>query len=253
MATTTTHPGGGYAYRSPLPRVAQTSTTSAVLAATGPLDRCVSLLSGAASSRATLSTSAAVRFSRCVFFLTRMGAVVWASAAVLAAVCVARVFSSLLLWAAGSLVRGSMSSGLTRVLVAVPLSGPPSVFWFLDGASSLPLVGLEFRPTQASAAGRAPGVARACECCRCDHDGGYGSGRFCSVHCARRVAASRKWAKRRLSAVRFFPFHLLGGLTWLWGARACASRCCAWGGYACGPCYALALGGGCATVLVLTR
>jgi len=36
-----------------------------------------------------------------------------------------------------------------------------------------------------------------CEYCSSVHDGTYGSGRFCSVHCARRVAASRKWEKQR--------------------------------------------------------
>lgn len=112
MACITTHPGGGYAQRSPMPAVGLMSTTSAAVATPGPpVNSCVSLLSGVPSSQATLSTAAA-----------------------------------------------------------------------------------------ALAVGRAPGAARACECCRCDHDGGYGSGRFCSVHCARRVAASRKWAKRRLSA-----------------------------------------------------
>lgn len=40
------------------------------------------------------------------------------------------------------------------------------------------------------------------------HDKSYGSGRFCSVHCARRVAATRKWEKsrseknKRLEAIR---------------------------------------------------
>lgn len=47
-----------------------------------------------------------------------------------------------------------------------------------------------------------------CESCRKPHDKSYGSGRFCSVHCARRVAATRKWEKsrtektKRLDAIR---------------------------------------------------
>jgi len=41
------------------------------------------------------------------------------------------------------------------------------------------------------------GFHNACEHCGKLHDGSYGSGRFCSVHCARRVAASRKWEKQR--------------------------------------------------------
>ncbi|CDF39307.1 unnamed protein product [Chondrus crispus] len=36
-----------------------------------------------------------------------------------------------------------------------------------------------------------------CEGCAEPHDGSYGSGRFCSVQCARRIAASRKWEKQR--------------------------------------------------------
>lgn len=36
-----------------------------------------------------------------------------------------------------------------------------------------------------------------CEGCRRPHAGTYGSGRFCSVNCARRTAAARKWAKQR--------------------------------------------------------
>lgn len=36
-----------------------------------------------------------------------------------------------------------------------------------------------------------------CEACGISHDRTYGSGRFCSVHCARRIAASRKWEKQR--------------------------------------------------------
>lgn len=39
--------------------------------------------------------------------------------------------------------------------------------------------------------------ATSCESCGIRHDRSYGSGRFCSVHCARRVGASRKWEKQR--------------------------------------------------------
>ncbi|CAN8061777.1 unnamed protein product [Agarophyton chilense] len=39
-----------------------------------------------------------------------------------------------------------------------------------------------------------------CEGCQSPHDASYGSGRFCSVHCARRVAASTKWQKQRMRA-----------------------------------------------------
>lgn len=40
-------------------------------------------------------------------------------------------------------------------------------------------------------------LSAVCESCRAPHDESYGSGRFCSVHCARRVAAASKWAKQR--------------------------------------------------------
>eukprot|EP00168_Porphyra_purpurea_P002807 TRINITY_DN1327_c0_g1_i5.p1 TRINITY_DN1327_c0_g1~~TRINITY_DN1327_c0_g1_i5.p1 ORF type:complete len:387 (-),score=57.26 TRINITY_DN1327_c0_g1_i5:307-1467(-) len=42
----------------------------------------------------------------------------------------------------------------------------------------------------------------ACESCGTAHDRTYGSGRFCSVHCARRVAAGRKWANQRSAQKR---------------------------------------------------
>lgn len=51
-------------------------------------------------------------------------------------------------------------------------------------------------------------VSAPCESCHKLHDKSYGSGRFCSVHCARRVAATRKWEKsrseksKRLDAIR---------------------------------------------------
>lgn len=51
-------------------------------------------------------------------------------------------------------------------------------------------------------------VSTPCESCHKLHDKSYGSGRFCSVHCARRVAATRKWDKsrseksKRLDAIR---------------------------------------------------
>lgn len=115
-----------------------------------------------------------------------------------------------------------MGSKLTCVVAAAALYGSPIFFFVLMVALPPPLVRL-FDQMQALAVGRAPGAARACECCRCDHDGGYGSGRFCSVHCARRVAASRKWAKRRLSAVRFLSFLLRGA--WPWHARASVGVC----------------------------
>lgn len=66
----------------------------------------------------------------------------------------------------------------------------------------------------APGASRRPGPARRaladvpCESCSKPHDRSYGSGRFCSVHCARRVAATRKWEKsrseksKRLEAIR---------------------------------------------------
>lgn len=72
----------------------------------------------------------------------------------------------------------------------------------------------------AARAATAPGVTRRtsaarrtirdspCESCSKLHDKSYGSGRFCSVHCARRVAATRKWEKsrteksKRLEAIR---------------------------------------------------
>lgn len=52
------------------------------------------------------------------------------------------------------------------------------------------------------AARRAPPPPRhllegSCEACHKVHDMSYGSGRFCSVHCARRVAATKKWQKTR--------------------------------------------------------
>lgn len=61
---------------------------------------------------------------------------------------------------------------------------------------------------------RVPPVARhahaeaPCEACDKHHDRTYGSGRFCSVHCARRVAAAKKWQKcrsdkfKRLDAIK---------------------------------------------------
>lgn len=48
----------------------------------------------------------------------------------------------------------------------------------------------------------APAPASACESCGTAHDRTYGSGRFCSVHCARRVAAGRKWANQRSAQKR---------------------------------------------------
>ncbi|KAK1867472.1 hypothetical protein I4F81_009979 [Pyropia yezoensis] len=45
-------------------------------------------------------------------------------------------------------------------------------------------------------------VTPACESCGTAHDRTYGSGRFCSVHCARRVAAGRKWANQRSAQKR---------------------------------------------------
>lgn len=58
------------------------------------------------------------------------------------------------------------------------------------------------RTTTASAASKpvkSKGKSSSCVCEGCSepHDGSYGSGRFCSVHCARRIAASRKWEKQR--------------------------------------------------------
>lgn len=78
---------------------------------------------------------------------------------------------------------------------AAPGASCVSILSDLGGAASSPAT----VPTSGAELDQALSVARVCECCRGDHDGGYGSGRFCSVHCARRVAASRKWAKRRLS------------------------------------------------------
>ncbi|OSX69484.1 hypothetical protein BU14_1466s0002 [Porphyra umbilicalis] len=54
-------------------------------------------------------------------------------------------------------------------------------------------------PATSSAAADAttPAATGACESCGTAHDRTYGSGRFCSVHCARRVAAGRKWANQR--------------------------------------------------------
>lgn len=51
-----------------------------------------------------------------------------------------------------------------------------------------------------TAAPSATSAAPLCEGCHSPHDASYGSGRFCSVHCARRVAASKKWHKQRLRA-----------------------------------------------------
>ncbi|GAB0489854.1 hypothetical protein MMPV_001080 [Pyropia vietnamensis] len=47
-----------------------------------------------------------------------------------------------------------------------------------------------------------PAPTSACESCGTAHDRTYGSGRFCSVHCARRVAAGRKWANQRSAQKR---------------------------------------------------
>jgi len=60
-------------------------------------------------------------------------------------------------------------------------------------------------PATSSAAADAttPAATGACESCGTAHDRTYGSGRFCSVHCARRVAAGRKWANQRNAQVRF--------------------------------------------------
>lgn len=59
-----------------------------------------------------------------------------------------------------------------------------------------------------AAAARRARPEEPCESCGKLHDKSYGSGRFCSVHCARRVAATRKWEKsrseksKRLEAIR---------------------------------------------------
>lgn len=44
-----------------------------------------------------------------------------------------------------------------------------------------------------------------CEACGIAHNRTFGSGRFCTVQCARRVAASCKWAKQRKSRKRTAP------------------------------------------------
>jgi len=43
-----------------------------------------------------------------------------------------------------------------------------------------------------------------CEYCRKEHDGSYGSGRFCSKHC--RGAAASKGKKRKKSYIWKCPF-----------------------------------------------
>lgn len=68
----------------------------------------------------------------------------------------------------------------------------------------------------------APAPASACESCGTAHDRTYGSGRFCSVHCARRVAAGRKWANQRSAQVRFATL-LCSSSSWCIAWR-CASR-----------------------------
>lgn len=59
-------------------------------------------------------------------------------------------------------------------------------------------IAINAKPT-ASSAPIPPPLRLRCESCDKPHDGSYGSGRFCAVHCARRTAAALKWSKKRAS------------------------------------------------------
>lgn len=86
-----------------------------------------------------------------------------------------------------STVAPPQSPSTTTPSAAAPSTAPPS-----------PAVPSTAAPSAATPS--APSAAARCEGCHSPHDASYGSGRFCSVHCARRVAASRKWHKQRLRA-----------------------------------------------------